>query len=120
MNIKRGQNVLGTQLYNNLTFGTMYGKNLKMVKSKNRRTIKAPARLIAADDEAQVLTRVEMKDENAQVANRPYYKDVIYDLESQNFDPAEHAPDEHVEVSGGSSCEGDEMDDDNQYDKEVY
>ena len=120
--------MLGTQLYNNLTFGTMYGKNLKMVKSKNRRTIKAPARLIAADDEAQVLTQVEMKDENAQVANlpyykdvyRPYYKDVIYDLESQNFDPAEHAPDEHVEVSGGSSCEGDEMDDDNQYDKEVY
>ena len=105
----------------------MYGKNLKMVKSKNRRTIKAPARLIAADDEAQVLTRVEMKDENAQVANRPYYKDVIYDLKSQNFDPAEHAPAEHVEVSGGSSCEGDEMDDDNQYhwsnykyDKEVY
>ena len=92
----------------------MYGKNLKMVKSKNRRTIKAP------DDEAQVLTQVEMKDENAQVANRPYYKDVIYDLESQNFDPAEHAPAEHVEVSGGSSCEGDEMDDDNQYDKEVY
>ena len=100
----------------------MYGKNLKMVKSKNRRTIKAPARLIAADDEAQVLTRVEMKDENAQVANRPYYKDVIYDDKSQDFDPAEH-----VEVSGGSSCQGDEMDDDNQYhwsnykyDKEVY
>ena len=108
----------------------MYGKNLKMVKSKNRRTIKAPARLIAADDEAQVLTQVEMKDENAQVANlpyykdvyRPYYKDVIYDDKSQDFDPAEH-----VEVSGGSSCQGDEMDDDNQYhwsnykyDKEVY
>ena len=69
--------MLGTQLYNNLTFGTMYGKNLKMVKSKNRRTIKAPARLIAADDEAQVLTQVEMKDDNIYL----FSKVALYDKE---------------------------------------
>ena len=58
----------------------MSGKNFNMVKSKKGRTIKAPVRLIAADDEAQVLTQVEMKDENAQVANRPYYKFRPYDI----------------------------------------
>jgi hypothetical protein len=55
----------------------MYGKNLKMVKSKNRRTIKAPARLIAADDEAQVLTQVEMKDDNIYL----FSKVALYDKE---------------------------------------
>ena len=55
----------------------MYGKNLKMVKSKNRRTIKALARLIAADDEAQVLTQVEMKDDNIYL----FSKVALYDKE---------------------------------------
>ena len=55
----------------------MYGKNLNMVKSKNRRTIKAPARLIAADDEAQVLTQVEMKDDNIYL----FSKVALYDKE---------------------------------------
>ena len=81
----------------------MYGKNLKMVKSKNRRTIKAPARLIAADDEAQVLTQVEMEDENAQNG----CQDVVYSHKLQDF------------VHVGSS-EVDEMDNDDQYHKEVY
>ena len=84
----------------------MYGKNLKMVKSKNRRTIKAPARLIAADDEAaQVLTQVEMEDENAQDG----CYDVVYSHKLQDF----------VRAEDGSS-EVDEMDDDDQYHKEVY
>ena len=48
-----------------------------MVKSKNRRTIKAPARLIAADDEAQVLTQVEMKDDNIYL----FSKVALYDKE---------------------------------------
>ena len=77
----------------------MYGKNLNMVKSKNRRTIKAPARLIAADDEAQVLTQVEMKDENAQDG----CYEVVYNHKLQDFVRAE-----------------DGMDDDDQYHKEVY
>ena len=83
----------------------MYGKNLKMVKSKNRRTIKAPARLIAADDEAQVLTQVEMEDENAQEG----CYDVVYNHKLQTF----------VRAEDGSS-EVDEMDNDDQYHKEVY
>ena len=103
MNIKRGKNVLGTQLNTNLTFETMSGKNFNMVKSKKGRTIKAPVRLIAADDEAQVLTQVEMEDENAQ--NGCY--DVVYSHKLQDF------------VHVGSS-EVDEMDNDDQYHKEVY
>ena len=94
MNIKRGKNVLGTQLNTNLTFGTMSGKNFNMVKSKKGRTIKTPVRLIATDDEAQVLTQAEMEE----------------DLDRT----------EDVEVSGGSSCEEDEMNDDMLYHKEVY
>ena len=94
LNIKRGKNVLGTQLNTNLTFETMSGKNFNMVKSKKGRTIKAPARLIAADDEEQVLTIAEMEE----------------DLDRT----------EDVEVSGGSSCEEDEMNDDMLYHKEVY
>ena len=77
MNIKRGKNVLGTQLNTNLTFGTMSGKNLKMVISKKGRTVKAPTRLIAADDEAQVLTQVEMKDDNIYL----FSKVALYDKE---------------------------------------
>ena len=83
----------------------MSGKNLKMVKSKKGRTIKAPVRLIAADDEAQVLTQVEMEDENAH--DECY--DVVYNHKLQEF----------VRAEDGSS-EVDEMDDDDQYHKEVY
>ena len=100
LNIKRGKNVLGTQLNTNLTFGTMSGKNLKMVISKKGRTVKAPTRLIAADDEpAQVLTQVEMKDENAQDG----CYEVVYNHKLKDFVRAE-----------------DGMDDDDQYHKEVY
>ena len=82
----------------------MSGKNLKMAKSKKGRTIKTPARLIATDDEAaQVLTQVEMEDENAQDGRY----DVVYSHKLQDF------------VHVGSS-EVDEMDDDDQYHKEVY
>ncbi len=84
----------------------MSGKNLKMVISKKGRTVKAPARLIAADDEpAQVLTQVEMKDENAQDG----CYDVVYSHKLKDF----------VRAEDGSS-EVDEMDDDDQYHKEVY
>ena len=84
----------------------MSGKNLKMVISKKGRTIKAPVRLIAADDEpAQVLTQVEMEDENAQEG----CYDVVYNHKLQTF----------VRAEDGSS-EVDEMDDDDQYHKEVY
>jgi len=76
-----------------------------MVKSKKGRTIKAPVRLIAADDEAQVLTQVEMEDENAQDG----CYDVVYNHKLQNFVRAEDG-----------SCEEDEMDNDDQYHKEVY
>ena len=56
----------------------MSGKNLKMVISKKGRTVKAPARLIAADDEpAQVLTQVEMKDDNIYL----FSKVALYDKE---------------------------------------
>ena len=56
----------------------MSGKNLKMAKSKKGRTIKTPARLIAADDEpAQVLTQVEMKDDNIYL----FSKVALYDKE---------------------------------------
>ena len=84
----------------------MSGKNLKMVISKKGRTIKAPVRLIAADDEAaQVLTQVEMEDENAQDG----CYEVVYNHKLQDF----------VRAEDGSS-EVDEMDDDDQYHKEVY
>ena len=109
LNIKRGKNVLGTQLNTNLTFETMSGKNFNMVKSKKGRTIKAPARLIAADDEAQVLTQVEMEDENAQDG----CYDVVYNHKLKDFVRAEDG-------SRECSCEEDEMDNDDQYHKEVY
>ena len=83
----------------------MSGKNFNMVKSKKGRTIKAPVRLIAADDEAQVLTQVEMEDENAQEG----CYDVVYSHKLQTF----------VRAEDGSS-EVDEMDNDDQYHKEVY
>ena len=67
-----------------------------MVKSKKGRTIKAPVRLIATDDEAQVLTQAEMEED------------------------LDRTEDVEVEVSGGSSCEEDEMNDDMLYHKEVY
>ena len=70
----------------------MYGKNFNMAKSKKGRTIKT----VNTDDEAQVLTQAEMEE----------------DLDRT----------EDVEVSGGSSCEEDEMNDDMLYhkEKEVY
>ena len=72
----------------------MYGKNFNMAKSKKGRTIKT----VNTDDEAQVLTQAEMEED------------------------LDRTEDVEVEVSGGSSCEEDEMNDDMLYhkEKEVY